>query len=89
MLQVGISDVDLAGRVGIEIANINSTSRPPNGNQLTLNHSLRTTWQSINKMQQLKSPLPEVNNSICISPWAHFENSLENTSRLTLMGGSF
>ena len=67
MLQVGISDVDPA-RVGLEIANINPTSRPARGNLL-----LRAS-QSINKMQfwpldqvdppgQLISTLPELNNS--------------------------
>ena len=36
MLQVGISDVDPA-RVGLEIANINPTSRPARGNLLPIN----------------------------------------------------
>ena len=86
MLQVGISDVDLGSRVGIEIANINSTSRPRIGNS----SSAAGNSQSINKMQlklelanqssslswpvddiNLKSTLPEVNNSAPIKHPVH------------------
>ena len=86
MLQVGISDVDLGRRVGIEIANINSTSRPRIGNS----SSAAGNSQSINKMQlklelatqssslswavdnfNLKSTLPEVNNSAPIKHPVH------------------